>query len=78
MKRYRDEPVSSVTLEGFAVAKTLVRMMRPDAGGKRRSVAPDSMPIDLGGMIVGAPVNGHNMSRYLDIALFQRGGGLMF
>ena len=78
MKRYRDEPVSSVTLEGFAVAKTLVRMMRPDAGGKRRSVAPDSVPIDLGGMIVGAPVNGHNMSRYLDIALFQRGGGLMF
>ncbi len=78
MKRFRDEPVSSVTLEGFAVAKTLVRMMRTDATGKSRSMALDNGAMDLGGMIVAAPSNGNNMSRYLDIALFQRGGALMF
>jgi branched-chain amino acid transport system substrate-binding protein len=73
MKRFRDEPVSSVTLEGFAVAKTLVKMMRL---GKQ---APATMAaMDLGGMSVGAPASGYNMSRYVDIALFKRGGGLMF
>ena len=78
MKRFRDEPVSSVTLEGFAVAKTLVRMMRTDATGKSRGVAPEPGAMDLGGMTVGTPTNGNNMSRYVDIALFKRGGGLMF
>ncbi|MES2015061.1 MAG: ABC transporter substrate-binding protein [Pseudomonadota bacterium] len=72
MKRFRDEPVSSVTLEGFAVAKTLVRMMRQQ-GAKG---APATM--DLGGMIVGTPAGGYNMSRFVDIALFTKGGGLMF
>ena len=75
MKRFRDEPVSSVTLEGFAVAKTLVRMMRLDAAGK---ASPGAAAMDLGGMMVGAPEAGNNMSRYVDIALFKRGGGLMF
>jgi branched-chain amino acid transport system substrate-binding protein len=77
MKRFRDEPVSSVTLEGFAVAKTLVKMMRQDAGGKGRQ-AISAATMDLGGMIVGVPEGGNNMSRYVDIALFKRGGGLMF
>ncbi len=76
MKRFRDEPVSSVTLEGFAVAKTLVKMMRLDAGTKGKPAALAAM--ELGGMSVGAPDGANNMSRYVDIALFQRGGGLMF
>lgn len=78
MKRFRDEPVSSVTLEGFAVAKTLVRMMRVDAAGKSRTVAAQSAPMDLGGMVVGAAAGANTLSRYVDIAAFQRGGGLMF
>lgn len=78
MKRFRDEPVSSVTLEGFAVAKTLVRMMRVDAAGKSRAVAAQSAPMDLGGMVVGAAAGANTLSRYVDIAAFQRGGGLMF
>lgn len=80
MKRFRDEPVSSVTLEGFAVAKTLVKMMRLEAAGKGRQqdLAATLSPLDLGGMTVGAPDGNNNMSRYVDIALFKRGGGLMF
>ena len=70
MKRFRDEPVSSVTLEGFAVAKTLVRMMKLEPGSRT--------PIDLGGMTVVTAQGSRNLSRYVDIALFKRGGGLMF
>ncbi len=73
-KRFRDEPVSSVTLEGFAVAKTLVRMMKLDPG----AMASSRAPIDLGGMTVVTPQGSHNLSRYVDIALFKRGGGLMY
>jgi branched-chain amino acid transport system substrate-binding protein len=80
MKRFRDEPVSSVTLEGFAVAKTLVKMMRldPAGKGKQQDLAANLSALDLGGMTVGAPDASNNMSRYVDIALFKRGGGLMF
>ena len=73
-KRFRDEPVSSVTLEGFAVAKTLVRMMKLEPG----AMASSRAPIDLGGMSVVSAQGGKNLSRYVDIALFKRGGGLMF
>ena len=74
MKRFRDEPVSSVTLEGFAVAKTLVRMMKLDPAAMTSS----RTPIDLGGMSVVSAQDGQNMSRFVEIALFKRGGGLMF
>jgi branched-chain amino acid transport system substrate-binding protein len=74
MKRFRDEPVSSMTLEGFAVAKTLVRMMKLDPA----AMAATRTPIDLGGMTVVSAQGGQNLSRYVDIALFKRGGGLMF
>jgi branched-chain amino acid transport system substrate-binding protein len=78
MKRYRDEPVSAVTLEGYAVAKTLVKMMRFDGAGKSRALSAELTPMDLGGVLVRAPAPGASMSRYVDIALFTRGGKLMF
>lgn len=70
MKKFRDEPASALTLEGFAVAKTLVRTMQTPAGAKS--------PIDLGGMTIVAGDRDHNMSQFVDIALFKRGGGLMY
>lgn len=73
-KRFRDEPVSSVTLEGFAVAKTLVRMMKLDPA----AMATSKAPIDLGGMTVVSAQGSQNLSRFVEIALFKRGGGLMF
>jgi branched-chain amino acid transport system substrate-binding protein len=79
MKKFRDEPVSSVTLEGYAVAKTLVKLMRQDAGGKgKQGLAGALSPFDLGGMMIGVPDGANNLSRYVDIAMFKRGGGLMF
>lgn len=68
MKKFRDEPASALTLEGFAVAKTLVKTMQ--GTGKA--------PIDLGGMSIVAGERDQAMSRYVDIALFKRGGGLMY
>lgn len=70
MKKFRDEPASALTLEGFAVAKTLVRTMQSPAAAKA--------PIDLGGMSIVAGDRDHNMSHFVDIALFKRGGGLMY
>ncbi|SHG65984.1 ABC transporter substrate-binding protein [Massilia sp. CF038] len=70
MKKFRDEPASALTLEGFAVAKTLVRTMQPGSAGKA--------PIDLGGMTIVQGDRDNNLSQYVDIALFKRGGGLMY
>jgi ABC-type branched-subunit amino acid transport system substrate-binding protein len=70
MKKFRDEPASALTLEGFAVAKTLVRTMQAGSTGKA--------PIDLGGMTIVPGERDHNLSQYVDIALFKRGGGLMY
>lgn len=70
MKKFRDEPASALTLEGFAVAKTLVRTMQTPGAAKA--------PIDLGGMTIVAGDRDHNMSQFVDIALFKRGGGLMY
>ncbi|MES2324685.1 MAG: ABC transporter substrate-binding protein [Pseudomonadota bacterium] len=77
MKKFRDEPVSSVTLEGFAVAKTLVKIIG-NGPGSLQAMASGKTSIDLGGMMIVSPDSGQNMSRYVDIALFRRGGGLMF
>lgn len=80
MKKFRDEPASSLTLEGFAVAKTLVKTIQLEAAGRGglQALASNKMTIDLGGMTMLTPDKGNNMSRYVDIALFKRGGGLMF
>jgi branched-chain amino acid transport system substrate-binding protein len=79
MKKFRDEPVSSVTLEGFAVAKTLVRAMQLDAAssGSLQALAAPGARIDLGGLTVQAADQANNMSRFVEIALFRR-GGLLF
>ncbi len=77
MKKFRDEPSSSMTLEGFAVAKTLVKAITQDKGGLQ-SMLTTKTSIELGGMTIVSPDDGNNMSRYVDIALFKRGGGLMF
>ena len=77
MKLLRDEPVSSVTLEGFAVGRTLVMMMQRSTV-KSKALPAGKAGLDLGGMTVSAPEAGRNMSRYVGIALLKRAGGLMF
>ncbi|HJV76159.1 MAG TPA: ABC transporter substrate-binding protein [Noviherbaspirillum sp.] len=80
MKKYRDEAVSSLTLEGFAAAKALGKAIQQAKRGNR-SALPELMAqrrtIDLGGLTM-APGNNNRLSNYLDIALFRKGSGLVF
>lgn len=77
MKRFRDEPVSSLTLEGFAVAKTMVKMMRVD-DSSAGALAGTKGNLDLGGMMITAPEQAKNLSRFVGIALFRPDGSLLF
>lgn len=79
MKKYRDESVSALTLEGFAAARTLVKILQ----ASRRSgpaVLQEFMArgtgIDIGGLSA-SPETGR-LSAYLDIALLTRSAGLVF
>jgi ABC-type branched-subunit amino acid transport system substrate-binding protein len=74
MHRFRDETASAMTLEGFAVAKTLVHAMSNDielADLKRNA-------IDLGGLNLVRIDGVTNLSQFVDIALFRRGGTLLY
>ena len=81
MKKYRDETVSSLTLEGFAVAKALVKAIQQSKRGGRlalHDLLAQGTSIDLGGMSVGTAKGKPRLSGYVDIALFRKGSGLMF
>lgn len=79
MKKYRDESVSALTLEGFAAARTLVKMIqasRRSGPAVLQEFVARGAAIDIGGLSAG-PDNGR-LSAYLDIALLTRGAGLVF
>lgn len=81
MKKYRDESVSSLTLEGFAAAKSLAKAIQQSKRPARSSLLelmPQDGNIDLGGFAIGLSPNSNRLSSYLDIALFKKGSGLMF
>lgn len=74
MKKYRDEPPSAMTLEGFAVAKTLTLAIRRgrQPGAAMQELTKPGASFDLGGLTVSAgPAN--RLSDYVDIALFRKG-----
>jgi len=80
MRKYRDEAVSSLTLEGFAAAKTLtkaIQQAKHSRSALQELIAQDG-DIDLGGLSVGVRRHSDHLSSYLDIALFNKGSGLMF
>lgn len=75
MRKYRDETVSSLTLEGFAAAKALVKTIeqaRPGSRTVRQDVIARRAAIDLGGMLVVYSPNSNHLSSHLDIALFNK------
>lgn len=78
MKLLRDEPVSALTLEGFAVAKTLVKLMSASASAPGVRLEGNKAKLDVGGMTISPPEHGYNLSRYISIALLRRQGGLLF
>lgn len=81
MRKYRDENVSSLTLEGFAAAKALVRAIQQSKRGGRTALhdlIAQGGHIDLGGLSVVSSSGSNRLSNYLDIALFKKGSGLVF
>jgi branched-chain amino acid transport system substrate-binding protein len=79
MRKYRDEAVSSLTLEGFAAAKALskaIQQSRRDPRQALQDLLANSTNIDLGGLSIVATNN--RLSAYLDIALFKKGSSLVF
>ncbi|MFC5474222.1 ABC transporter substrate-binding protein [Paraherbaspirillum soli] len=80
MKKYRDEPVSALTLEGFIAAKSWTRLLQTVKRGNQGQ-ADYSVPdagFDVGGYVVGATPNSRHLSNYIDIALFNKANGLTF
>jgi branched-chain amino acid transport system substrate-binding protein len=77
MKKYRDEPPSSLTLEGFVVAKVLTkaiqRSKRPTRAALQNLMAQDTN-IELGGLSVSSSSKSKHLSGYVDIALFKKNG----
>jgi branched-chain amino acid transport system substrate-binding protein len=76
MKRFRDEEVSSMTLEGFAVAKSLVKAVAMSRNGNLQNFVAHKANIDLGGLSI-LPTS-TSLSNYVDIALLRKGRSLMF
>jgi ABC-type branched-subunit amino acid transport system substrate-binding protein len=75
IRKYRDEPASSLTLEGFVAAKTLVRAIqrakRSPRAALQELMAQDAT-IDIGGIAVSASGKNNHLSSYVDIALFKK------
>ncbi len=81
MKRFRDEDLSSLTFEGYLVGKTLGKAIALSKNGGRDALQVLSNPksqIDLGGISVGISDNKFHLSNFVDVALFRKGGGLLF
>ncbi len=81
MRKYRDESVSALTLEGFAAAKALIKAIQQSKRGIRSALqesAAQNADVDLGGLSVLYSANRRRLSSYLDIALFRKGSGLVF
>ncbi|PUA18968.1 amino acid-binding protein [Glaciimonas sp. PCH181] len=80
MKKYRDEPVSSFTLEGYFAAKSWVQLIRA-RNGAGIALHDFKLPkggVDVGGYIIGATPTSNHLSEYVDIALFNKANGLTF
>lgn len=80
MRKYRDETVSSLTLEGFAAAKALTKTIQQAKRSRSalHELIAQNGDIDLGGLSIVSTANSNHLSNYLDIALFKKGSGLMF
>lgn len=81
MRKFRDESVSAMTLEGFAAAKTLVKIIQQGKPAGRTTLlelAAQGRGMDIGGMLLAVTRGSNRLSAYVDVALFRKGSGLMF
>jgi hypothetical protein len=81
MKRFRDEPPSHATLEGFMAAKFLVATMRSITGEIDRASILTALrrrrDVDLGGVVISWPQQSNRGSRFLDMTLLRKDGTLL-
>ncbi len=81
MKRFRDEPPSQVTFEGYLAAKSLVQALRQVKGAPgRREIARAlrTLPrLDLGGIRIQFADGNPHGSNYADIAFLRKDGTLL-
>jgi ABC-type branched-subunit amino acid transport system substrate-binding protein len=73
--KYRDEPPSSLTLEGFVAAKTLVRAIQRSKRSPRAALQDwmaQNASMDIGGFSVSTSAKSNHLSDYVDIALFKK------
>lgn len=71
MAKFRDEAVSSMTLEGYAAAATLAQALA--ARGGLPGFLERQGAVDVGGLAVYPSAPDRHLSRFLDIALFSKG-----
>jgi hypothetical protein len=77
MQKFRDEPISPMTFEGFAVGKTLTHVIQTGEGNAGfKSIIKNN--VDLGGLQLIHTNGTKNLSQFVDLALFRRGGKLMY
>jgi len=79
MRKYRDEPVSALTLEGFTAAKSWLRLL--PAGKRAAGQGEYAIPgggFDIGGYMVGDVADSNHLSSYVDMALFNKSSGLTY
>lgn len=78
MKRFRDEPPSHATLEGFIAAMYLVTTLRLINGEIDRASILAALRArrdsDVGGFVVAWPNWTNRGSRYVDLTLLRRNG----
>ncbi len=81
MKRFRDEPPSHLTFEGFIAAKYLVTVMKSIGGRIDRASVLAALrsrrTVDLAGMVIAWPERGSRGSRFADMTLLRRDGSLL-
>ncbi|MCU6435200.1 ABC transporter substrate-binding protein [Undibacterium sp. Jales W-56] len=80
MKKFRDEDLSALTLEGFIVAKTLSKAIQLSKNNRDglQILSSQKGNMDLGGIHITPSDATHHMSSFVDMALFKKGGGLTF
>jgi ABC-type branched-subunit amino acid transport system substrate-binding protein len=81
MRRFRDEPPSHLTLEGFLAAKTLVQALRGLKSDVSRSAITNLLrahkDYDLGGILLHFAEGSDRGSSFVDLTLLRKDGSLL-
>jgi hypothetical protein len=82
MKKYRDEPATQFTLEGYLAAKALVTILRRDGTkpGRANVLAAirRAREVDVGGFVFDFRPGIERASSYIDLSVLSTKGGLVY